>query len=73
MNDPSNSRSQSFARLVPLYNRAASTTDRRTLEASVDRVYDSTLSRPGHICRTAFCRSFVAGGESRCKQCGALV
>ena len=39
------------------------------LPDSADRVYDSSLSKPGRICRR--CRSFVAGGQLECPNCRA--
>lgn len=35
-----------------------------------DRVYDSSLSKPGRICKR--CRGFVAGGVAQCPECWAI-
>lgn len=36
------------------------------------RVYDSTLSKPGRICSTDYCREFVPGGVLQCAHCESL-
>jgi hypothetical protein len=38
--------------------------DRSELPDPAARVYDSTLSKPGRICKG--CRQFVPGGADRC-------
>jgi hypothetical protein len=38
-----------------------------TAPALSARVYDSSLSKPGRICKS--CRTFVGGGTVRCRSC----